>query len=107
MVDHRVHVAGADAEEQSRPTKPPPVIAGVPIGLGDDAHPKASRLEHAAKNAHGKARVIDISVARHDHDVQFVPTSLLGLLHRHGERDFGDGARRSALLRQVGQKLIG
>ena len=45
VVDHRVHVAGADRKEQSRPTKPPPILAASPIGLADHAHSKTGRFQ--------------------------------------------------------------
>ena len=41
VVDHRVHVAGADGEEQPRPTERAPRFAAVPIGLAENGDAKA------------------------------------------------------------------
>jgi hypothetical protein len=44
-VDHRVHVAGGNAEEQVRSTEPLEIVRTVPIRLGDDADAKTLRFE--------------------------------------------------------------
>ena len=40
MVDHAVHVAGADAEEQPGPAELPPGLGTSPVGLAQDRRPE-------------------------------------------------------------------
>ncbi len=49
VVDHRVHVAGANGKEQPRPAERPPGFAVVPVGLTDDADAKSLTLEQPAQ----------------------------------------------------------
>ena len=55
----------------------------MPIGLADDADSEARRFEHPAENRHREARVIDVGIAGHKDDVEFFPTALASLGHRH------------------------
>ena len=48
-IDHRVHVAGGDAEEQVAVAQGAKRLGAVPVRLGDDADAQALRLEHAAR----------------------------------------------------------
>ena len=75
-VDHRIHVAGGDAEEQVRLAQRLEGLGAVPVGLGDDADAKALRLQHAADHRHAEAGVVDIGVAGDDDDVAAVPAQL-------------------------------
>ena len=84
VVDHAVHVAGADAEEQPRPAELPPGLGAAPVGLAENRDPEAGRLEHPAQDAHRERRVIDVGVARHEDDVHIVPAPRLHL--RSGRR---------------------
>src|SRR2546430_7463142 len=47
-IDHGVHVAGRDAEEQVRSSECRECIGAVPVRLGDDADAKALCFENAA-----------------------------------------------------------
>lgn len=49
----------------------------MPIGLTDDADSKAGRLQHSAKDRHREAGMIDVGVAGHEHDIEFVPAAAL------------------------------
>ena len=84
VIDHRVHVAGADGEEQPRPAEAAPVVARLPIRLRDDADSKPRRLQHTSENPHREARVIDVGIASHEHDVDAVPATLFHLRGGHG-----------------------
>jgi hypothetical protein len=87
-VDHRIHVAGGDAEEQVGPAQRLERLGALPVGLSDDAHAKALGLQHAADHRHAEARMIDVGVARHDDDVAAVPAQPihLGAAHRQERR---------------------
>ena len=82
-VDHRVHVAGRDAEEQVRLAELHKVVFRLPVGLGDDADAKALRLQQPADNRHAERRVIHVGIAGHDDDVAAVPAKLIHLFPTH------------------------
>ena len=82
-VDHRVHVAGGHAEEQVRFAQPHEIVFGVPVWLGDDPYPETLRFQHAAADSHPEARVVDVSVARHQNNVAAIPAKLIHLFTRH------------------------
>ncbi len=73
VVDHAVHVPGADAEEQARPAERPPGVGAPPVGLAEDRHPEAGRFQDPAEDAHGERRVVDVGIAADEHDVDRVP----------------------------------
>ena len=73
VVDHAVHVAGADAEEQPRPAELPPGLGASPVGLAENRDPKPGRLQHPAQDPHRERRMIDVGVARDEDDVDIVP----------------------------------
>ena len=83
-VDHRIHVAAGDAEEQGRLAQRLERFGRLPVGLGDDADAIALGFEQPADNRHAEARVIDIGVAGDQHDVAGVPAEggHLGASHR-------------------------
>ncbi|MCY1393597.1 hypothetical protein D9M71_84970 [compost metagenome] len=84
-VDHRVHVAGRDTEEQVRLTQLHEVVLGLPVWLGNDAHPKTLGLEQTADDRHAERRVINVGIAGHDDDVAGIPAELIHLLPAHGQ----------------------
>ena len=111
-VDHRIHVAAGDAEEQARLAQRLEWFGRVPVGLRDDADPEPLGFEQPADDRHAETRMVDIGVARHEHDVAGVPAECahLGAAHRQercrpagmarrgNERPFGvDGAVHDAL----------
>ena len=86
VIDHRVHVAGADAQQQPGSPEAAPVVGRTPVGLADDAHTKPGCLQHATDDCHGEAGMVDVGISRdHDH-VQLVPTPCLHLVARGGQR---------------------
>ncbi len=48
-------------------------LGRLPVGLRDDADAEALRLEQPADDRHAEARMVDIGVAGHQHDVAAVP----------------------------------
>ena len=88
-VDHRIHVAAGDAEEQVRLAQRLERLGALPVGLGDDADAKALRLQQAADDRHAEARMVDIGVAGDEDDVAAVPAERvhLGPRHRQERRD--------------------
>ena len=93
MVDHRVHVAAADREEQSRTSELSPGIAVGPVWLRNDANAKAGGLECSTEYRHRERRVIDVGISGNEHDIDFVPATFFGFLHRH-RQPAATGARR-------------
>ena len=89
MVDHRVHVAGADAEEQLRAAETAPIVDAFPVRLAHDADAVAGGFEDSPEDRHREAGVIDVGVAGDEHDVEFVPAAGAGFFQRHGERASG------------------
>ncbi|VVN58272.1 hypothetical protein PS685_02765 [Pseudomonas fluorescens] len=53
-VDHRVHVAGGNAEEQVRLAQLHKVVFGLPVRLGNDAHTETLGLQQTANDGHAK-----------------------------------------------------
>ena len=83
-VDHRVHVAGGDAEEEVRFAEHAERVGALPVRLRDDADPEALRLEQAPDDRHAEARMVDVGVAGDDDDVAGVPAERVHLGARHG-----------------------
>src|SRR5439155_18104121 len=72
-VEHRVHVAGADAEEQARPPERAKIVDAAPIRLRDEADAKAAPLEKAPDERRPERGMVDVRVARDQDDVERVP----------------------------------
>ncbi len=100
-VDHRVHVAGRDAEEQVRLAQYLERLFRVPVGLGDDADAKALRFEQAPDDGHAERRVVDVGVPRHDDDVAGVPAEFVHLGARHRQERRGAVAFRPVFVEVV------
>ena len=83
-VDHRVHVAGGDAEEQPRPAQRAESLGTLPVRLRDHADAQALGLEQAADDGHAEAGVIDVGVTTDDDDVAFIPAQRIHLFAAHG-----------------------
>ena len=79
VVDERVHVAGADAEEQPRPAELPPRFAQCQSGWLSMRDAEPGRLQHAAEDRHGEAGMIDVGVAGDEDDVDGVPAARVHL----------------------------
>ena len=89
MVEHRVHVAGADGEAEPRAAERSPWLARVPVGLAENRHAKALGLQHPAQQGHGKTGMVHIGVASDKHHVDGVPAARSDLGRRHGQRRRG------------------
>ena len=97
VVDHRVHVAGADAVEEPRPAQRAPRLDALPVGLGEDGDAVAQRLEPPPEDGHGERRVVDVGVAGDEHDVRRVDAARVELGAGHGHMAGGPGARGHAV----------
>ena len=81
FVHHRVHRAGCNAEKQSRTTEFLEIaVIAVPVGLRNNGDAIASRFERAPDDRRAKRRMIDISIARKQDDVQLIPSAQLTFL---------------------------
>ena len=75
VVDHGVHVAGTDEKAQARLAEHRDAGGVGPVGLADDAHFVAVRVEYAADDGHTKARVVHVGVAANVDKVALVPAA--------------------------------
>ena len=103
-VDHGIHVARSHTIKQIGFAKCLKRLGAVPLWLGDDAHAKTLRLQHAANHRHAKTGVVHISVTRHQNDVATVPTQLSHLGAAHGQKRCCAKPRRPVLA-VTGQRL--
>jgi hypothetical protein len=81
----RIHVAGGDAEEQPRPAQGAKGVGTLPVGLADDAHAKALRLEQSPDQRHAEAGMVDVGVAGDENDVARIPAQRVHLGAGHGQ----------------------
>ena len=102
-VDHRIHVAGGDAEEQIRFTQAHKIVFIIPVRLGNNPHAKPLRFQHASANRHAEARVIDIGIAGNQNDVAAIPAKLIHLFSRH--RQERRGAKAGGPVLRPGEKV--
>ncbi len=82
-VDHRVHVAGGDTEEQIRLAELHEVVFALPVRLADDADAKALGLQQPPDDRHAERRMVDVGIAGDDDDVARIPAELIHLLPAH------------------------
>lgn len=82
-VDHRVHVASSDTEEQVRLAELHEVVFAAPVRLGNDAHAKTLGFEQTTDDGHAERRMIDVGVTGDDDDVAAVPAELIHLFPAH------------------------
>ena len=95
VVDHRVHVAGADGEEQPRAAERAPRFARVPIGLTENGDAESFVFQQTAEQCHREAGMIDVGVAGDEDDIDRSPSR--GRPFRRGSWGAGDeGGRRKA-----------
>lgn len=103
MVDHGVHVAGTDEKAQARFAEHGDAGGVGPVGLADDAHLIAVRVEYAANDGHTKAGVVHVGVAADVDKVALVPAARIHIGATDGEkfvaaRAPGAGGRRLGML---------
>ena len=101
-VDHGVHVARRHAPKQVGFAKLLKGLGTGPVGLRNDAHPKALRLQHATHHRHTEAGVVYIGVAGDQNHVAAVPAQLVhfGAAHR---QKFGRAKASRPVLSVAGQ----
>ena len=85
VVDHGVHVAGTDEKAQARLAEHRDAGGVGPVGLADDAHFVAVRVEYAADDGHTKARVVHVGVAANVDKVALVPAARIHVGAADGE----------------------
>ena len=85
VVDHGVHVAGADEKAQARLAEHRDAGGVGPVGLADDAHLVAACIEHAADDGHAKAGVVHVGVAADVDKVALVPAACIHVGAADGE----------------------
>ena len=76
-VDHGVHVARGHPPKQIGFAQGLERLGAGPVRLGDDAHPKTLRFQHAPNHGHAKTGVVNVGVARDQNNVAAVPAKLL------------------------------
>ena len=85
VVDHGVHVAGADEKAQARLAEHGDAGGVGPVGLADDTHLVAMRIEHAADDGHAKAGMVHVGVAADVDKVALVPAARIHVGTTDGE----------------------
>ena len=84
-IDHRIHVAGGDAEEKIRFSQFFEVDRSIPVRLAKNADAKALRFEQTPDQGHAEARMVDVGVAGNENDVARIPAQGVHLGTRHGQ----------------------
>ena len=86
FVDHRVHAAWRNAEEQSRTAKLLEVaIVAVPVGLWHNGHTQPLSFKGASYNGRSKRRVVYVGIAGKENDIGLVPTAYVHLFAGGGQ----------------------
>ncbi len=103
VVDHGVHIAGADQKAQARLAEHGDAGGVGPIGLADDAHLVAVCVEYAADDGHTKAGMVHVGVAADVDKVALVPAARIHVGAADGEeliaaRTPGADGRRLGML---------
>ena len=86
MVQHRVHIPGANAKRDARTAEAAEVDDVVPVRLAQNGDAEPVRFNDASEKTGGETRVVDVSVAGDEDDVDFVPTAFLHFFGGHRER---------------------
>ena len=85
-IDHGVHVAGGDAEEQVRSAERGECVGAVPVRLGDDANAETLGFEDTADDGHTEAGVVNVRIAGDDDDVAAIPAEKVHFRTGHGQK---------------------
>ena len=85
VVDHGVHVAGADEKAQARLTEHADAGGVSPVGLADNAHLVTVCIEYAADDGHAKAGMVHVGVAADVDEVALVPAARVHVGAADGE----------------------
>ena len=88
LVDHRVHAARRNAEEETGTSQTLEVAeVAVPVGLGHDGHTIACRLKDTPDDGNAKRRVVNVCIAREQDDVNTVVPSPQFQLFSRGRQE--------------------
>ena len=85
-IDHRIHIAGGDAEKQVWLAQFAKIFCRLPIRLADDADAKALCFEQATNQRHAETGVVNIGIAGDDDDVAGVPAKGFHFRARRGQK---------------------
>lgn len=85
VVDHGVHVAGADEKAQAWLAKHRDAGRISPVGLADNAHLVTVCIEYAADDGHAKAGMVHVGVAADVDKVALVPAARVHIGAADGE----------------------
>ena len=105
-VDHRIHVAGGDAEKQVRFAEHLERFFRMPVRLRNDTDTKTLRLEQAADDGHTERRMVHIGIAGDDNDVAGIPAKRIHLRPGHGQ-EFSGAVTLRPVLRVVVEGCVG
>ena len=78
-------LAGADEKAQARLAEHRDAGGVGPVGLADDTHLVAMRIEHAADDGHAKARMVHVGIAADVDKVALVPATCIHVGAADGE----------------------
>ena len=85
FVYHRIHTAGGNAKEKTWSAQLFKVaIVAVPVGLGNNSHTIAGMLKGATDDGSAKGRMIYISIATEENNINLVPLTKVQLFARGG-----------------------
>lgn len=85
VVDHGVHVAGADEKAQARLAEHRDAGGVGPVGLADNAHLVTVCIKDAADDGHAKAGMVHVGVAADVDEVALVPAARVHVGAADGE----------------------
>ena len=83
---HGVQVAGGDHHRQPGPAQGGEGLRGAPVGLGQDGHPVALRLQHPADDGGAEGGAVHIGVPGDDQDVVGIPAPAGHVVPADGEK---------------------
>lgn len=85
VVDHGVHVAGADEKAQARLAEHRDAGGVGPVGLADNAYLVTVCIKDAADDGHAKAGMVHVGVAADVDEVALVPAARVHVGAADGE----------------------
>ena len=81
MIHHGIHIARRNKEAQARLAEHIHAFGVAPVGLRDNAHLIAVRLEHARNNRHAEQRLVDVRIAAHVGKIDAIPPASPHIVH--------------------------
>jgi hypothetical protein len=78
MSHHGVDVSAVHQKSQPGLAEPLEILGGAIVGLGDDGHGKALRLQHAGNDRRAKGRVVNVGVSRYHNKIRSAVQFLRG-----------------------------